>query len=145
MADPPRVRRWSIPPTGRDYPCGESRAVKERTTPVSAAISGQAAAKASSRSRCRSVTFFGRVSSSRVARRGERCGCSSRVPSLVQVPHEKVVAADEAQSADFTQQCGGLHARLLFTTGGEVVPVRVDHAGPVLGNPLDTLRGGGAG
>jgi hypothetical protein len=64
---------------------------------------------------------------------------------LVEIPHEEVVAAVVAQSADFGQQRGGPHAWLLLTAGAEVVPIRVDHAGPVLGNPLNTLRCGGAG
>lgn len=67
------------------------------------------------------------------------------VSSLDQVPHEEVLAAAVAQSADFVQQRGGPHARLLFTAGTEVVPVRVDHAGPVLGDLLDAFRCGRAG
>jgi hypothetical protein len=67
------------------------------------------------------------------------------MPPLVEIPHEEVVAAVVTQCADLGQHCGGPDTRVLLTADAEMVSIRVDHAGPVFGDPLDALRGGGAG
>ncbi len=60
--------------------------------------------------------------------------------TLVEIPHEEVMAAGEAHGADLGQQRGGAHTWLLFAAGAEVVPIRVDHARAVFGDPLDALQ-----
>ena len=72
---------------------GVIRAAKERTAVASAVISGQAAVRVSSRSRCRSVRFSGRVSNSRAVRRGERCGRSPRCRPWLRYRTRRFVAA----------------------------------------------------